>query len=140
MEAVEVDALAMELQLNELGEIRREMGELGLGLGLEGGITVMKLRKLTQLTHGVRKSAWQRYAREKERLGPLDLAMEAVEVDALAMEVEALAMELQLNELGKIRREMGELSLGLEGGITVMKLRKLTQLTHGVRKCLAEVW
>ena len=69
MEAMELEALAMELRLNELGEIRRERGELGLGL--EGGITVMKLRKLTQLTHGVRESAWQRYGREKERLAPL---------------------------------------------------------------------
>nr|POE69259.1 hypothetical protein CFP56_41137 [Quercus suber] len=51
----------LELRLNELGEIRREKGELGLVL--EGGITVMKLRKLTQLTHEVRKSAWQRYGR-----------------------------------------------------------------------------
>ena len=42
-----------------------------MGLGSKGGITVMKLRKLTQLTHRVRKSAWQRHGREKERLGPL---------------------------------------------------------------------
>nr|POE78752.1 hypothetical protein CFP56_65073 [Quercus suber] len=61
MEAVELEALAIELRLNELGKIRRERGELGLGS--EGGITVMKLRKLTQLTHGVRKSTWQRYGR-----------------------------------------------------------------------------
>ena len=53
--------LWLELQLNELVEIRRERGELGLGS--EGGIIVMKMRKLTQLTHGVRESAWQRYGR-----------------------------------------------------------------------------
>ena len=52
---------AMELQLNELSEIRKEKGELSLGS--KGEITVMKLRKLTQLTHGVRESAWQRYRR-----------------------------------------------------------------------------
>ena len=61
MEAVELEALAMEFRLNELRKIRREMGKLGLDT--EGGITMMKLRKLTQLTHGVRKSAWQRYGR-----------------------------------------------------------------------------
>ena len=29
----------------------------------------MKLRKLTQLTHEVRNSAWWRHGRERERLG-----------------------------------------------------------------------
>ena len=46
---------------------KREKGELGLGL--EGGTTVMKLRKLTQLTHEVRKSAQQRHGKERELLG-----------------------------------------------------------------------
>ena len=69
IEAMELEALAMELRLNELSEIRKERGELSLGS--KGEITEIKLRKLTQLTHGVRKSAWQRYGREKERLGPL---------------------------------------------------------------------
>nr|POE62316.1 hypothetical protein CFP56_72937 [Quercus suber] len=48
MEDVELEALAMELRLNELGEIKRERGELGFSS--EGGIIMMKLRKLIQLT------------------------------------------------------------------------------------------
>ena len=48
---------------------KRERGELGLGS--EGETTMMKLRKLTQLTHGVRKNAWQRQWRERERLGEM---------------------------------------------------------------------
>ena len=48
---------------------KRERGELGLGS--EGGTTLMKLRKLTQLTHEERKSARQRHRRERERLGEM---------------------------------------------------------------------
>ena len=42
-----------------------------MGLGSEGVTIVMKLRKLTQLTHEERKSARQRHGRERERLGEM---------------------------------------------------------------------
>ena len=40
-------------------------------MGSEGVTIVMKLRKLTQLTHEERKSARQRHGRERERLGEM---------------------------------------------------------------------
>ena len=54
MDAVELEALAMELWLNKLGEIRKREGIVGFGF--RGRDHMMKLRKFTQLTHEVRNS------------------------------------------------------------------------------------